>query len=146
MTLTIEEGTVPSTLSTRTREPNPFAGKFPTEEGKSLIVRLPSRNDEEKKYVEKVKAQAQTAARDSIDEEHPSGFTARVKLEPCKVTVTEKGKNGRERTQEVDGTCLTIWTVARIHRAGAGRKPAADKPAEQVAADNQNAAGEAATS
>jgi hypothetical protein len=120
MALEITKGTtVPATVSTRTREENPFAGMFPTPpegEGVTLIVELPSETDEEKKYVAKVASQAQTAARESVDAEHPDGYTARVKREGF---VKGSGKSAKNYTR------LTIWSVDRIYRKGAGRKPAA---------------------
>lgn len=118
MTLNITEGTVPEVTSTRTREPNPFDGLFPTKEGKSLVVTLPSATDEERKYVNKIASQAQSAARDAKDEAHPHGYTARVKRDAVTVGT---GKSAKE------STTLTIWTVDRIFRPGAGRKAAEEK-------------------
>jgi len=118
---TIAKGTVPATTSTRTREANPFDGLFPTvghgtPEQESLIIDLPSETEDEQKYVNKVASQAQTAARESKDDAHPSGYTARVKRTAIEV--------GTGKAKKV-GTRLEIWSVERIFREGAGRKPAA---------------------
>jgi len=122
MSLQFTEGSVPEKTVSRVKEENPFTGMFPTkghgtEDQKSIVVVLPSETDEEKKYVNKIVNQAQTAARDAVTDDAPKGYSARVLREA--VTVG-KGKAAKESTQ------LTIWSVNRIERPGAGRKPASD--------------------
>lgn len=113
--ITTVEG-VPETVSTRSREPNPFDGLFPTEghgtdQQKSLVVVLPSATEDEKKVLQKVRNQAQAAAREAISDAAPNGYTARVKAFPAKI-----GKK--------EATRLQIWSVDRITRPGAGRRKA----------------------
>lgn len=111
MTLNITEGTIPAVTQNRTREPNPFDGRFPTAEGKSLVVELPSSNDEETKFVNKVVAQAQKAARETVTDDAPQGYTAKVKREAVEI--------GSGKAKKA-GTRLTIWTVDRIFRTRKG--------------------------
>jgi hypothetical protein len=101
----------PAVTRNRTREPNPFDGMFPVEEGKTLVVELPSETIDEKKAINKAAAFAQQAANEAKSETAPKGYTARVVRTPIK-----KGKK--------DYTRLTIWSIDRITRPGAGRKPA----------------------
>lgn len=96
--LQITEGTVPDKAVNRTARPNPFQGRFPTAEGKSLVVTLPSSTDEEKREVNAVANLAQTAARNA-------GYTGRVKRDEVPVKV--KGK-------DVPHTRLTIWSIPKI--------------------------------
>lgn len=99
----IEQGNeIPETVVTRKAEPNPFVdGKvFPTPEGKTAIVVLPSATEDEKKYVEKVVSLAQKAGR-------LCGTTTRVKRE-------EAGTKAKPQTR------LIMWSVPKITRP---RKP-----------------------
>ena len=116
--LKIEEGTVPEKVNNRTARPNPFTGRFPTEEGKAMIVTLPSGSEDEKKEVNTVVSLAQEAAR-------AAGFTGRVKREE---TTIGTGKTAKP------GTKLTIWSVAKIvhksldERLAAAKASLAEKP------------------
>jgi hypothetical protein len=94
----IEEGTVPEKVNNRVARPNPFAGRFPTEEGKAMIVTLPSGTDDEKKEVNAVVNLAQSAAREA-------GWTGRVKREEVNL--------GSQKAPK-PGTKLTIWSVPKI--------------------------------
>lgn len=127
MNLDIQTGdTVPQRPSTA--EPNPFVegNHFPTPEGKTVIVTLPSSTDDEKKYVDRIVKQAQQAGKAVRTDEYPEGSTTRVHREPVKIGT---GKNAK------DGTRLTFWTVTPIKRKRKnGASPAA------VSADNPNTA------
>lgn len=112
--VTVSDEAPPSVTRNRTREPNPFEGMFPTEEGKTLVVELPSETDDEKKQVSKAASFAQTAANAAKSESAPNGYTARVVRTPI--------KRGRK-----EYTRLTIWSIDRITRPGAGRKPSDGK-------------------
>lgn len=96
--LQITEGTVPEKVNNRTARPNPFVGRFPTAEGKAMIVTLPSDTEEEKREVSSVVNLAQEAAR-------AAGFTGRVKREE---TTIGTGKTAKP------GTKLSIWSVPKI--------------------------------
>lgn len=114
LTITKSDEAPPTTTRNRTREPNPFDGMFPVEEGKTLVVELASGTEDEKKAVNKAAAFAQTAANEAKSDAAPNGYTARVVRTGFK-------KGSKEYTR------LTIWSVDRITRPGAGRKPAAEK-------------------
>jgi len=85
----------------REQTPNPFRGKFPTNEEKALKVGpLPSTTEDERKAVERVVYMAQKAANEV-------GLTARVKREAVE---TGTGKN------KVTQTVLLFWSVEKITR------------------------------
>lgn len=103
-TFEISEGTVPEVTVNRQPEHNPFTEKFPTAEGKALVVNMPnpktdSKDDANLKAINKVVSLARRAG-------EAKGLTARVKRTPG---VDKKGK-------ENGTTDLTIWTVTRITR------------------------------
>lgn len=125
MDLNFSEGTIPTSTVNRTTADNPFTGKFPTPEGRSLVVTLPSKTDEDRKNVDKVVNLAQKAARDAAPTDaYPEGMTARVKR--------DSAKNGAE-------TVLTMWTVKAIKRARLTDEEKATREAARVAAGNKTA-------
>lgn len=112
MDLTITTAdTVPETISNRSSEPNPFDGKFPTAPGKSLVVTLPSKTDDEKVAVNKVVQFAQAAGRAVKTDEYPEGTTTRKLLEP----VDKTGKVVADFTKATH-TRMTFWSVKPIKR------------------------------
>lgn len=105
----IEQGNeIPETVVTRKAEPNPFVdGKhFPTPEGKTVIVTLPSATDDEKKNVKKVVSLAQKAGR-------LCETTTRVKRE-------EAGTKAKPQTR------LIMWSVPKITRSRKDKAAAAE--------------------
>lgn len=99
----------PAQAHTRESAPNPFAGKFPTEEGKAFYVDLPSSTDDENKVVKRVIAQAQTAAREA-------GYTGRVRRDSVTIGTGKTAKAG---------TRLTFWSIPKIERKPKGTDTAA---------------------
>lgn len=95
MTFTITEGTEIPAPAARAKTPNPFEGRFPTPEGKTLVVVLPSGTEDERKAVEKVVTLAQQAGR-AVD------------------TTT---RHLREETAgKSPSTKITFWSVPKIVR------------------------------
>lgn len=123
MTLNIAEGgNVPAVTQNRTKEPNPFDGLFPTkghgtDNQLTLVVELPSGTEEADKYVNKVAAQAQAAARNSVSEDAPHGYTARIKREAFEQGT---GKNRKQMTR------LIIWSTDRVFRTRKPKETAAE--------------------
>ena len=108
----ISEGTVPEKTNNRTARPNPFVGRFPTPEGKTMVVTLPSGTKELDREVNAVVSLAQSAAR-------AAGFTGRVKRTPVEIGT---GKNKRQATQ------LDIWSVPKIeHKKGKNTEAASSE-------------------
>lgn len=93
---------IPTVTRNATREPNPFEGKFPSDDA-AIPVTFPA--DADTKAVEKVIRQAYQAARDA-------DRTARIKRQTVTVGT---GKNARQAVQ------LIVWTVAK--RPPQNRKP-----------------------
>lgn len=117
MDLNITTGERPVISRASTAEPNPFDGRFPTEDGKALVVPLPgtATEKEAKAQAEKVCRLARKAANAAVSEENPDGYTARSQV----AYATEgTGKNVKHVAT------VTVWSVKREKRPGSGRKPA----------------------
>lgn len=99
MNVDFETAAIPAVTVNRTAEPNPFDGKFPSDEA-ALVVTIDGTEEEQAAQVKKIISQARKAAQ-AVDR------TARKKTEAVEV--------GTGKTKH-NATRVYLWTVSRVTR------------------------------